>query len=140
GGRPLRTAARIRARRRQGQIPARYRGRRLVDTIAWEPERPGRWLSHRDLVTHVGQDELDRSFWDETPARMVATPAAFVACHGQAFCILDWSADLNAIIGRAAAVECDSEELRGFLSRALHRQATAHLRTLKIAAARRRAA
>jgi hypothetical protein len=68
----------------------------VYDTVAFDPSRPTRWWTEHGLVTCLGECELNTAWWNERPARMVATPADWLACHGAAFCIVDWSTDLNA--------------------------------------------
>jgi hypothetical protein len=54
---------------------------------------------------------------------LLETPAAYVAAHGHGFCIVDWTADVNAIIGRVEAVECATQALYARLRRTLIAQA-----------------
>lgn len=95
----------------------------VVDAIAWPKDTRSPWWMLRGIATVLGEHELSRAWWDGNAAQMVATPADFVACHGAAFCILDWSADLNSIIGRAPAVECATAGLAAKLRAALIEQA-----------------
>jgi hypothetical protein len=110
-------------------------GNEIVDTIAWEKERPGVWWARRDLLDHVGAHELDAAWWDERPARLLPTPADYVAAHGHGFVILDWSADINAIIGKVAAVECATAALYRKLKETLIEQAMPRGLTITVRAA-----
>jgi len=95
----------------------------VYDTIAYDPGRPTRWWTERRLAVALGEWELCNAWWDGRPARMVATPADWLACHGAGFCIVDWSVDLNALLGRAPAIECADDWLAGKLNRELTAQA-----------------
>jgi hypothetical protein len=54
---------------------------------------------------------------------MTATPADWLKTYGASFCIVDWSADLCALLGSAPAIECDDAWLAGKLRRELTEQA-----------------
>jgi hypothetical protein len=107
----------------------------IYDCVAWNPQKPGVWWTERGLVTCVGEYELTASYWREQPARMLATPADYVAAHGAGFVILDWSADVNAIIGRVAAVECATSALYRKLRETLIEQAKPRGLTITVRAA-----
>ncbi len=112
----------------------------LIDTVAWERSKPGVWWLRHDLITHVGGDELAAAWWDERPARMLETPAAYVDARGGGFCIVDWSADINAVVGRVAAVECATPALYKRLRETLIQQAMPRGLSITIASNRRAAA
>jgi len=95
----------------------------VYDTVAFDPSRPTRWWTESGLATCLGEYELDTAWWDDRPARMVATPADWLACHGAAFVILDWSCDLSALLGRAPTIECADDWLAGKLNREMAAQA-----------------
>jgi hypothetical protein len=95
----------------------------LIDSIAWHRDRPDIWWTHRDLVPVVGSYEISSSWWDHRPAYFVETPADFIACNGQAACIIDWTADVNAIIGEAESVGCQTTALAERMRRTLLAQA-----------------
>ncbi|MGE0117656.1 MAG: hypothetical protein AB7S71_01450 [Dongiaceae bacterium] len=100
----------------------------IVDCIAWQRGVASPWWIERGLMTVIGEWELQRSWWDGDAAYMVATPRRFVELHGLGFCIVDWSADVNTIIGRAAEVVCETEQLREHLRQTLIRQAMPRIR------------
>jgi hypothetical protein len=99
----------------------------VYDTVAFDPARPTRWWTEYGLAVCLGEYELATAWWQERPARMVATPADWLRCHGAAFCIIDWNADLHAIIGRAPSVECADDWLAGKLKRELTEQARSRI-------------
>lgn len=107
----------------------------IIDIIAWERERPGIWWARRDLLTHVGDFELDDAWWSERPARLLETPAAYVAAHGRGFVILDWASDVNAIVGRVAQIECATPALYRKLWETLIEQAMPPGLTITVRAA-----
>ena len=94
----------------------------IFDVVAWERDTKSPWWTQRGIVTVIGEHELETAWWQERPARMVATPRDHAVDPGT-FCIIDWNADINAIIGRAPAVECAIPALRERLIRALQAQA-----------------
>jgi len=93
----------------------------VYDVVAWERGTTSPWWTRRGLVTVLGEHELQSAWWQDRPARMVATPYDHAIDPGT-FCIIDWSADINAIIGIAPAVECASRDLERRLWDALTRQ------------------
>jgi hypothetical protein len=94
----------------------------VYDVVAFDPSRPTRWWTEHGLVTCLGEYELNTAWWEDRPARMVATPYDWLRCHGAAFCVVDWSCDLNALIGRAPAIECADSWLASKLNRELTAQ------------------
>jgi len=106
----------------------RDEGLEAFDAVAWEHDKPSRWWTLRDVVTGVGEHEISKAFWEERPARMIETPADYLACRCEACCIIDWSADINAIIGLAPAIECATSRLERRLRQALVRQALPKIR------------
>jgi len=99
----------------------------VYDIIAWERGKPSPWWTHRGIVTVIGERELRQAVWEQRPARMLATPADYVSAHGAGFVIIDWSADINRIIGEAAAIECATPALAERLSKMLVAQAMPRL-------------
>lgn len=95
----------------------------LVDAVAWECHRPGRWWTLRGVATVLGEHELAAAWWEQRPARMVATPADWLAQPLTSFVIVDWSTDINAAIGAAPGVVCDTPALACRLRRTLIEQA-----------------
>lgn len=112
----------------------------IVDAIAWERERPGIWWTRHDLLTHVGWHELEAAWWEERPARLLETPNDYVARLGAGFVILDWTADLDAIIGRVARIECATQALKARLKQKLVERAMRGLSITTCAPGLRRAA
>jgi hypothetical protein len=110
-----------------GAVEARFlhvtEGDALIDTVAWQPERPRVWWLHHDLVAVLGEDEIDSAWWDERPARMLETPADYSAAHGHGFVVLDWTCSILAILGRVASVECATPALFRRLRETLVEQA-----------------
>ena len=104
----------------------------VVDAIGWEEDRPGAWWTLNGTA-YIGEHELRRSWWEQTPARMVSTPAAYLDCHGAAFCIIDWEADVDAILGPTAAVTVDNINLASRLRRTMFDQAAPRRRYLESA-------
>lgn len=104
----------------------------VIDAIAWEAQRPGIWWTLGGTA-YIGEWELRRAWWDEEPARMVSTPAAFLAAHGDAFLLLRWDVDVDAILGDAPGVICDTPALAAKLRRTLIEQAAPRRRMLEVA-------
>lgn len=107
-----------------------------VDAIAWASDRPTVWWTYRGTLDYIGEHELRRAWWDQSPARMVATPAGFVAAAGAAFCILRWDADIDEILGPVPGVDCDGAALAQKLRRTLIEQAAERRRILEAAIAK----
>jgi hypothetical protein len=95
----------------------------IIDCVAWAKGTVEPWWCWRGIAGFLGEAELRLSWWERRPARMVETPSDFLACHGEAFCVLDWSADIDLIIGDAPSVSCSTERLRAKLIRTLMEQA-----------------
>lgn len=105
----------------------------VADAVAWEDSRPGRWWTYSGTLDYIGEGELRRAWWGNRPARMVSTPAAYLDAIGSAFCILRWSADVDAILGPVCGVVCDTEALKAKLRRTLLEQAADRRRLLESA-------
>jgi hypothetical protein len=97
-----------------------------IDTIAWTPDRPRRWFFERQVATHLGDAALRRAQWYQRPVRLVATPADWLRHPQGTTCILDWRANIRAILGDVADIVCSSPELARFLDRRLHQQVVHH--------------
>src|SRR5215813_6449273 len=69
----------------------------VVDAIGWEEDRPGAWWT--------------------------LNGTAYIGGHGAAFCIIDWEADVDAILGPTAAVTVDNINLASRLRRTMFDQA-----------------
>jgi hypothetical protein len=104
------------------------------DAIAWEIGKPEKWWTLRGAAVVLGEYELTAAYWQERPARMLATPADYIDCHGAGFVLLDWSAPINDIIGACPAVSCATRALADRLRRTLWQQA---MPSLPITIARR---
>src|SRR5215813_2994206 len=111
----------------------------VYDVIAWEEGKPSPWWTLRGDVEVIGEHELRSAWWDDRPARMLATPSDYVAAVGAGFCIIDWAADINSIIGRVSAVDCSTPALAERLTNTLIAQAMPRL-TITTARPLRRAA
>jgi hypothetical protein len=94
----------------------------VIDCIAWEPARPGTCWTERGLVTVLGEEELRWAWWDERAPALVETPRDWLACHGQAACIIDWSVCIDDLLHGLQAPICNTERLRIRLERTLAEQ------------------
>jgi hypothetical protein len=103
----------------------------VIDAIAWEADKPGAWWTING-ASYLGEWELRRAWWDKAPARMVSTPEAH-ARDSASFVILDWSADVDDILGPVPGVLCDTPELVSKLRRTMFLQAAPRRRTLESA-------
>jgi hypothetical protein len=103
----------------------------VVDAVGWSADDPGNWWTING-TTYLGEWELRRSWWDQTPARMKSTPAAH-ARDSASFVILDWSADVDDILGPVPGVICDTPELVSRLRRTMFLQAAPRRRILESA-------
>jgi hypothetical protein len=99
----------------------------LIDVIAWPFDRSDIWWALYGIATHLGEDELRSAGWMQRSARMVGTPQTYLDRAGECFCVLDWEADLNAMIGDAPSVVCDSSNLAAQLGQTLRKQAMPRL-------------
>ncbi|MGE5537478.1 MAG: AAA family ATPase [Gemmatimonas sp.] len=88
------------------------------DAVAWEPARPGAWWRRTGVATLLGSDNIARA--GTAPLAVHATPERWLAAGGRGICVLDWSADLRALLGEAQLVT-DSAPLARRLDRALGR-------------------
>jgi hypothetical protein len=95
----------------------------IIDCVAWPKGSREPWWLWRNIAACVGEHELQSAWWENRPARLVETPADYLACHCAAFCILDWNADINAMLGAAPGVCCSTLRLAQKLSRTLQQQA-----------------
>jgi hypothetical protein len=111
----------------------------VFDVIAWQAQRPGVWWTQRGLVTVIGEHELQAAWWGSRAARMVATPADHARDPGT-FCVVDWTADINAIIGRNSMIECSTPALYKKLRETLIAQAMPRGLTITTRQQARRAA
>jgi len=93
-----------------------------IDTVAWTPDRPRRWFFERHIATHLGDAPLRKAQWYGHPLRLVATPADWLRDPQATTCILDWKADLRAILGDVPKVICASDAQKRFLRRRLAEQ------------------
>jgi hypothetical protein len=93
------------------------------DAVAWEVGKPGKWWTLRGAAAVLGEGELSMAWWEARPARLLATPADFIAAHGAGFVLLDWAAPINDIIGACPAVQCADHALANRLKRTLWQQA-----------------
>jgi hypothetical protein len=103
----------------------------VIDAVAWEVDRPDDWWTING-TSYLGEWELRRAWWDEAPARMVSTPEAF-ARDSASFVVLDWSADVDDILGPVPGVVCDSPALVSKLRRTMFLQAAPRRRLLESA-------
>src|SRR5262249_29173467 len=108
--------------------------------VAWEHGKPSPWWTLRGTATVIGEHELRSARWQQRPAQMLATPADFVAAAGAGFCVIDWSADINSLIGDVAAVECAAPPLAERLRTTPIAQAMPNIRISVSAPSIRRAA
>jgi hypothetical protein len=108
----------------------------VFDVIAWEPSRPGRWWWQSGLATHLGEDDLLAiQLAPRRGIRLVENPQAWLDAKSPVVCILDWNADLRALLRDVSTIHCSTLRLAEFLERRLAEQ-VAH--RFDIRAARRR--
>jgi hypothetical protein len=93
-----------------------------IDTIAWTPDRPRRWFFERHVATHLGDRALRRAQWYQRPIRLVATPTDWLRDPQATTCILDWRANIRAILGDVAGIDCWPPELAQLLDQHLDQQ------------------
>jgi hypothetical protein len=73
----------------------------LVDVVAWDRDAPWMWWLRGDRATFLGEADLFFANQEGRKVEIVATPAQYLDRSGRALCILDWSADVAAIVGQA---------------------------------------
>jgi hypothetical protein len=103
-----------------------------IDTVAWLPDRPRPWLFERHVATHLGDRALRRAQWYQRPIRLVATPADWLRDPQATTCILDWRANIRAILGDVADIHCWPPDLAKLLDRRLREQ-VAHRYRISVA-------
>jgi hypothetical protein len=73
----------------------------LYDVVAWETAGNGSpWWLRYDRATFLGERDIELANILHKPVRLVPTPRAFVK-HRLCCCILNWKADVRAILGLA---------------------------------------
>ena len=93
-------------------IPIYTFGNVVHDVVAYEWHRPTVWWLRWGRATFAGEHELILAARDKRPTKLVATPREWLHHSGLALCILDWSADVRAILAQAPnGIVCDSEAL-----------------------------
>ena len=81
----------------------------IIDCIGWETANPGMWWTLNREAEAIGWQELQRSWWMATQAKLFDSPADYLAHHGNGFCVIDWNQDVDRMIGRATGFICQSE-------------------------------
>jgi hypothetical protein len=113
-------------------IPVALHDGTVVDFVAFFAADPRRWWTEKLAATHLGDAELNRAQWFGQPINLVPTPALWLTAPEQSMCILDWRADIRAILGDVADIVCSSHELKNFLDRRLCEQ-VAHRYRISVA-------
>lgn len=83
-------------------LPVSEVGGGVIDVVAWQIGEPSIWWLRRGVASYVGEHELILARRDRRPVRLVATPKEYLALWGYAVCILDWRADVRAILAQAS--------------------------------------
>jgi hypothetical protein len=81
----------------------------IIDVIGWEAKEPAAWWTLNREAEAIGYEELTRSWWMATQARLFDSPADWLVHHGNGFCVIDWMQDVDRMIGRATGFICQSE-------------------------------
>jgi hypothetical protein len=73
----------------------------LFDTVAWEIASNGSiWWLRQGRAAFMGEEDIELANSLRKPVRLVPTPREFVK-HRLCCCILNWKADVRAILGLA---------------------------------------
>lgn len=93
-------------------LPVRVPGGAIIDTVAWEFGHPWQWWMRRGVATFLGEYEIERVNAISQPARLVPMPADYLKHDGYAVCILNWQADIRAILSSCQhGIMCSTEPL-----------------------------
>lgn len=102
-------------------MPVTALGGDIIDTVAWEFGRPAVWWLRRGIATFVGEHEIFLANQRERQVKLVATPKEYLAHWGHAVCILNWTADVKAILGQInRGIICESAPLAARATRAVN--------------------
>ena len=94
----------------------------LVDLIAFASDNPKQWAWRNGDGWALGLDNLD----DGRPVRVVEDPIAWLACAGDAVCILNWSAPPScwSRLRESVALDFSNDLLRARCARAMQEAVT----------------
>lgn len=91
------------------------------DALAFYGKQPNRWWLRCGQAIALGLDAIEQSHLTDQPVRIVENPAAWITARGEAVCILDWSADIYALLSMSPRIVCDTPALAGKVRRAINR-------------------
>lgn len=95
-------------------MPVRDLGGEVIDVVAWEFGLPQHWWIRRGIATYAGEHAIYLANRQKQPVRLVATPAEYLKQWGQGMCILNWQADVRAIVNMAEqGIICETPQLAG---------------------------
>ncbi len=97
-------------------------GEDLIDVVAWRVEEPRKWWLRRGIATHLGQQDLEQCWWEDRPIKLISRPRDWMFDSGPSVCILQWTADLRAILWRAPEVRCADYRMKKYLEARLAAQ------------------
>lgn len=93
-------------------MPVRDLGGEVIDVAAWEFGQPAFWWLRKGIATYCGEHSIYLDNREGRPVKLVATPAEYLKHWGRAMCILNWKADVRAIVGLAQhGIICSSPQL-----------------------------
>ncbi len=103
-------------------LPVYDRLDRLVDLVAWLPDRPTVWyFRHGDEISILGSRGLAVAKYFGDAIKLYATPHRWLLAGGDGAVILKWDVDHRELFDGVARVECDCPALetrfRGSLRR-----------------------
>lgn len=93
-------------------MPVHGLGGDLIDVVAWRAERPAKWWLRYRAAAFAGEHALFNANREGRPVFLASTPRSYLRQWGHAMVILDWSADVKAIVGSAnRGIICENTAL-----------------------------
>ena len=83
----------------------------IIDVVGWEASNSGAWWSLNRVADMLGEQELQRAWWDGRHARLCDSPLDWLQAGCEPVCILDWWQDWSAMAFAATGIICQSGAL-----------------------------
>lgn len=107
----------------------------LVDVVAWEGHAPELWWLRYKRADFVGEAAIFLANREKHRVKLVTTPSEYLKHWGRAICILNWTADIRAIVGQAEhGVMCAGPKVAARLRGAIDKRPSERLRITTVAA------
>ena len=108
----------------------------LVDVVAWETMgNAGIWWLRCDSATFLGEWCVELANRESKPIWLVGTPREYLQHVPLAVCVLNWRADLRAILAQVQhGIICKSPALIARAQATIHRKPSERLKFMMVAA------